>query len=173
MIHFFVSFGYVAMGAAGAILLPQLVGWLRVDIAIIGGIAVVLTAANIHFFIVQSERIRRLHKESEWIRRRTSVLETDAGTLAKSIGAATRARHEDATESERRISQVVDEVRELQGLLERFVRDRAPKPKSEPKIEAEKARSPTTIAPPIRTTLASRSPKYSEPEEFPLTERKR
>ncbi len=170
MIHFVISFGYVAAAAAGAIFLPHMVGWLRPDIAIIGGITAALTAANIHFYISQSERIRRLHTANEWMSRRASLLEAEVNSLAKSVVASTTARREDAAENERRVTQTVADIQGLHDLLVHFIEDRSAKPAVDTRARGAKAE--LQELPPRRSTTAHRTSKYSEPEEFSLTERK-
>ncbi|MCZ6763947.1 MAG: hypothetical protein O7C63_03315 [Alphaproteobacteria bacterium] len=121
MIHFIISFCYVMAGTAAALLLPQLFGWVRADLATFGAAAVVLAAANIHYFIAQIERARRTQHGLDSLRARLVEIEGQIAGVSREVKSAVETQHDTASEGARAIARTVEEVHILQGLLERFV----------------------------------------------------
>ena len=163
MIHYIVSFFYVMAGAAAAIMLPQLFGWVRGDLAVAGAVIGVLAIANIHFIVVQSERVRRgLHGLAQ-IQSRLQALETRSANLDRKIGTS-------GAESDRRIAQTVEEVKIVQQLLERFLGTRPPTSKKARLEALVSAKAP----PPARGPDANPQRRLSaEPEEFSVRRHRR
>jgi len=121
VIHFIISFCYVMAGAAAVILLPFLGDWVRTDLAVIGAVIGVLAAANVHFYIAQSERVRRSQNGLEWLQARLSAAEDELAQSRRDLDMVRADQDTVRDDAERRIAQTVDEVRILQELLERYI----------------------------------------------------
>lgn len=185
-IHLIIVFCYVATGVAAALVLPQATSLVRADFAAGGALIGVLAAANIHFFIVQSERLRRLQDSVVWLRNRFRDMEQETADLGHEFKTVATAQHDGEVVGAERIAQTVDEVKVLQGLIERFIQNQRARDKRArldaltsanhrlppAAVSARAAQTPARHAQAAgRRTEAPRRRGFPEPEEFTVPER--
>ena len=157
LLHALIAVSYMVIASAAALMLPQYLPNLSPTMPpMIGGI-VFVTGALVHFMYVQVERQRHLESELLAIRRAYDHL---AKSVDTAHGEADRLREAiAASPGVERISEVVAEVKVLQGLVERFQPGNSkPTPRTMNKARAEngtKAAGAAPEAPPQQNFTAS------------------
>ena len=139
-LHAIIIASYLLLATAVALVAPQLVGWLTPALApLLGGIVFVL-ASVMHLVFTQSERQRRVAGEMAEVRARQHRLAEDL-VVAQTDALQLRQALVNAGEmGERRVSEVVAEVKVLQDLVERFYDSQAGEPVIESVIATAGAR---------------------------------
>lgn len=122
LLHAIIAASYFLLATALALLLPQSVPWMTVETAPFAGGIVFLAGALLHVVFAQAERHRRTMSELSLVRRQAREIagdlldtQTQALQLRQTMEQAGRA-------GEQRVSEVVSEVKVLQGLIEAFSR---------------------------------------------------
>ena len=125
LLHAIIAASYFLLATALALLLPQSVPWMTAEMAPMAGGLVFLAGALLHVVFAQSERNRRTLAELHLVRRQAREIaedlldtKTQALQLRQTMEQAGRA-------GEQRVSEVVSEVKVLQGLIEAFSRHQA------------------------------------------------
>lgn len=125
LLHAVIAASYVLLATALALLLPQSVPWISAEMAPFAGGLVFLAGALLHVVFAQAERHRRTREELNLVRRQAREIaedlletQTQALQLRQTMEQAGRA-------GEQRVSEVVAEVKVLQGLIESFSRHQA------------------------------------------------
>ncbi|MGB0626499.1 MAG: EAL domain-containing protein [Alphaproteobacteria bacterium] len=143
ILHIVIIASYFVLATAVALVAPALVPSLTADLAPLAAGIVFVACALAHLVFAQSERNRRLVEELSLVRRQTREIaedllntQTQALQMRQVIDQAGRA-------GEQRVSEVVSEVKVLQGLIEAFSRKQA---ESALSGEVELAERPRLVA---------------------------
>ena len=143
ILHIVIIASYFVLATAVALVAPALVPSLTADLAPLAAVIVFVACAVAHLVFAQSERNRRLVGELSLVRRQTREIaedlrntQTQALQMRQVIDQAGRA-------GEQRVSEVVSEVKVLQGLIEACSRKQA---ESALSGEVELAERPLLVA---------------------------
>ena len=118
LLHALIAASYLVIASAAALMMPQYLPALTPAMSPVLGAVIFMSGGLIHFIYVQSERQRHLEGELLSIRRAYDHL---AKSVDSAHGEADRLREAIASgPGNERISEVVAEVKVLQGLFERF-----------------------------------------------------
>lgn len=122
ILHIIIIASYFVLATAVALVAPAIVPALSADMAPLAAGMVFLTCAIAHLMFAQSDRNRRLLQELTVVRRQTREIaedllstQTQALQMRQTVDQAGRA-------GEQRVSEMVAEVKVLQGLIEVFSR---------------------------------------------------
>ncbi|MEP4379106.1 MAG: EAL domain-containing protein [Alphaproteobacteria bacterium] len=122
ILHIIIIASYFVLSSAVALVAPGIVPALSTDVAPLAAGMVFLGCAIAHVMFAQSERNRRLLRELTVVRRQTREIaedllstQTQALQMRQTVDQAGRA-------GEQRVSEVIAEVKVLQGLIEVFSR---------------------------------------------------
>ena len=161
LLHALIAVSYLVIASATALMLPQYLPTMPPTMpAMIGGI-VFVTGALVHFMYVQVERQRHLESELLAVRRAYDHL---AKSVDSAHGEADRLREAiAASPGAERISEVVAEVKVLQGLIERF--QRSPVGKAGAKSTKSKMQSRTHSASQTAAVDPDLQPSYTPSEQ--------
>ena len=121
MVHLLISFVYVMAGVAAAVILPSLVGWARPDITAVIALLATLVAANIHFFVVQTERLRRVGNNLERLQFRHRDVDTAAELLRAEFDSLVAAQNNADAINQQRLDAMVGDVAEVSTLIAQFL----------------------------------------------------
>jgi cyclic-di-GMP phosphodiesterase TipF (flagellum assembly factor) len=123
LLHLLFFACYLLVASAVAVLTPRFVDWLVPQTALLAGGGLFVVSILLHLVLTQADRQRRIAAEMAQMRRQThelaeDLLSTQHQTMQMRNAVEEVGRHGDA-----RVSNVVAEVKVLQGLIESFSRN--------------------------------------------------
>lgn len=134
---------YFVLASAVALVAPAFVPALTPEIAPLAAAIVFLGCAVAHLILTQASRNRRLTEELVTVRRQTREIAEDLLSTQTQALQLRQAIEQTGKAGEQRVSQVVSEVKVLQGLIEAFSRKQA---ESVAAGEAQLAERPKLVA---------------------------
>ncbi|MBS27638.1 MAG: hypothetical protein CL566_01750 [Alphaproteobacteria bacterium] len=125
ILHAIILAAYCVLASAVALVAPAFVQALTPEIAPLAVAIVFLGCAVVHLFFAQANRNRRLTEELITVRRQAQEIAEDLLSTQTETLQLRQAIEQTGKAGEQRVSQVVYEVKVLQGLIEAFSRKQA------------------------------------------------
>lgn len=122
LLHLLFFACYMLVASAVAVLSPQFVDWMTAQTALIAGGGLFLASVLLHIVVTQADRQRRLADELGLMRKQTHELAADLLATQHQTLQMREAVDEAGRHGDDRVSNVVAEVKVLQGLIESFSR---------------------------------------------------